>query len=133
LLRGVQCQTLNSCDFSSDGKFVASAGQGEGGKVNNQSDKFFNSICLPPLPLHVCASYLFYILFIQPFVYNMETNIYVTMSATVSNPILDVRFQPGSNIFATSSYANTVKLWNAETVRLFLFNSLFGISPSFVT
>ncbi|CAJ2678616.1 unnamed protein product [Trifolium pratense] len=48
------------------------------------------------------------------FICNVETNRSLTTSESHSLSIFEVRFQPGSTIFATSSYANTVKLWNAE-------------------
>jgi WD40 repeat protein len=47
------------------------------------------------------------------------------MSEGHSFSILEVRFKPGSTIFATSSADTTVKVWDAQTVSLFMF-----LSPS---
>ncbi|WJX46095.1 hypothetical protein P8452_32926 [Trifolium repens] len=73
-------ETLLSCDFSSDGKFVASGGFGTKAFVCNResSESFYTS------ESHVSA-------------------------------ILEVRFQPGTTIFATSSTDKTVKLWDAKS------------------
>ncbi|KAK2436661.1 transcriptional corepressor LEUNIG [Trifolium repens] len=73
-------QMLLSCDFSSDGKIVASGGLG-----------------------------------MKPFICYIETRHFVTMSEGHSFSILEVRFKPGSTIFATSSADTTVKVWDAET------------------
>ncbi|WJX52101.1 hypothetical protein P8452_38245 [Trifolium repens] len=73
-------QVLLSCDFSSDGKIVASGGLG-----------------------------------MKPFICYIETGHFVTMSEAHSFSILEVRFKPGSTIFATSSADTTVKVWDAQT------------------
>jgi len=52
-------QSLLSCDFSSDGKIVASGGTGK--KVNNPM--YFNPICLPSLCLCVYPMYLSFLIF----------------------------------------------------------------------
>ncbi|KAK2382915.1 transcriptional corepressor LEUNIG [Trifolium repens] len=55
----------------------------------------------------------------KPFVCYIETRDSVTTSEAHSSYILDVRFQAGSTIFATSSTDKTVKLWDANIpVRL---------------
>ncbi|XP_045821827.1 transcriptional corepressor LEUNIG_HOMOLOG-like [Trifolium pratense] len=69
----------------------------------------------------------------KPFICNMKTGNAATTLESHLFAILEVRFQPGSTIFATSSTDKTVKLWDANTVSLFLFTSLFCISHSFVT
>ncbi|WJX46091.1 hypothetical protein P8452_32923 [Trifolium repens] len=61
----------------------------------------------------------------KPFICYIETRHFVTMSEGHSFSILEVRFKPGSTIFATSSADTTVKVWNAQTVSLFIF-----LSPS---
>ncbi|KAK2382913.1 transcriptional corepressor LEUNIG [Trifolium repens] len=81
------CQTLYSCDFSSDGLIVACGGLGG-----------------------------------KPFVCNVETNDSVTTSESHSFTIFEVRFQPGSTIFATSSADKTVKLWDAKTLERSVFD-----------
>ncbi|PNX91873.1 transcriptional corepressor LEUNIG-like protein, partial [Trifolium pratense] len=75
--------TLHSCDFSSDGKIVASGGLGGG----------------------------------KPFLCYLDSNDSVTTSESHSSSIFEVRFQPGSTIFATSS-RHTVRLWDAERESL---------------
>ncbi|KEH31044.1 WD domain, G-beta repeat protein [Medicago truncatula] len=80
-------QTLSSCDFSSDGKIVASGGNSG-----------------------------------KPFICNMDTSTSVTASESHSSTILDVRFQPGSTIFATSSADKTIKFWDAKTPERALFD-----------
>ncbi|CAJ2678614.1 unnamed protein product [Trifolium pratense] len=72
--------TFLSCDFSSDGKNVASGGFGK-----------------------------------KPFICYPEPRNSVYSSDSHLSAILEVRFQPGSTIFATSSTDKTVKLWNATT------------------
>ncbi|WJX46092.1 hypothetical protein P8452_32924 [Trifolium repens] len=81
------CQTLYSCDFSSDGLIVACGGLGG-----------------------------------KPFVCNVKTNDSVTTSESHSFTIFEVRFQPGSTIFATSSADKTVKLWDAKTLERSVFD-----------
>ncbi|RHN62409.1 putative transcription factor WD40-like family [Medicago truncatula] len=78
------CRKLLSCDFSSDGKIVASGG--ETAKKHGA----------------------------KPFICNVESLDSVTTSESHSSTIFDVRFQPGSTIFATSSADKTVKLWDAK-------------------
>ncbi|GAU32532.1 hypothetical protein TSUD_64270 [Trifolium subterraneum] len=75
--RGCPESGLSSCDFSSDGKIVASGGLGGG----------------------------------KPFLCKAGAS--VTTSESHSFSIFEVRFQPGSTIFATSSY-HTVKLWDTD-------------------
>ncbi|RHN62405.1 putative transcription factor WD40-like family [Medicago truncatula] len=50
----------------------------------------------------------------QPFICYIDTGDCVTTSKSHSSTILEVRFQPGSTIFATSSADKTVKLWDAK-------------------
>ncbi|XP_045825930.1 transcriptional corepressor LEUNIG-like isoform X2 [Trifolium pratense] len=76
-----------SCDFSSDGKIVASGGPG-----------------------------------MKPFICYIETRQSVTTSEAHSLSILDVRFKPGSNMFATSSADKTVKVWDANRTARLLFS-----------
>ncbi|KAK2382914.1 transcriptional corepressor LEUNIG [Trifolium repens] len=52
----------------------------------------------------------------KPFVCYIETRDSVTTSEAHSSYILDVRFQAGSTIFATSSTDKTVKLWDANII-----------------
>ncbi|WJX46084.1 hypothetical protein P8452_32917 [Trifolium repens] len=51
----------------------------------------------------------------KPFISNIETGSSVTTSESHQSTILEVRFQPESNIFTTCSADKTVKLWNAKT------------------
>jgi len=55
----------------------------------------------------------------------VESRASVTALESHSETILEVRFQPKSTRFATSSCDGTIKLWDAKKVSLFLF-----ISPS---
>ncbi|WJX52098.1 hypothetical protein P8452_38242 [Trifolium repens] len=73
-------RALLSCDFSPDGKIVASGGLGK-----------------------------------KPFICYMDTGYSITTSESHLSTILEVRFQPGSSIFATCSTDKTVKVWNANT------------------
>jgi WD40 repeat protein len=50
----------------------------------------------------------------------MDTGYSITTSESHLSTILEVRFQPGSNIFATCSTDKTVKVWNANTESLSL-------------
>ncbi|KEH31038.1 transcriptional corepressor leunig-like protein [Medicago truncatula] len=50
----------------------------------------------------------------KPFICYIDTGDCVTTSKSHSSTILEVRFQPGSTIFATSSADKTVKLWDAK-------------------
>ncbi|KAK7412357.1 hypothetical protein VNO78_03812 [Psophocarpus tetragonolobus] len=47
------------------------------------------------------------------FIWNMETFDCVTTTETHSLLVTDVRFRPGSTVFATSSFDRSVKLWDA--------------------
>ncbi|RDX76208.1 Transcriptional corepressor LEUNIG-HOMOLOG, partial [Mucuna pruriens] len=47
------------------------------------------------------------------FIWNMETFDCVTTTETHSLLVTDVRFRPGSTIFATSSFDRSVRLWDA--------------------
>ncbi|KAK7302808.1 hypothetical protein RJT34_13704 [Clitoria ternatea] len=49
----------------------------------------------------------------KAFVWNMETFDCVTTSEAHSFIVTDIRFRPGSTIFATSSFDRSVKLWDA--------------------
>ncbi|XP_061371445.1 transcriptional corepressor LEUNIG_HOMOLOG isoform X2 [Gastrolobium bilobum] len=51
----------------------------------------------------------------QVFIWNMETRDHVTTSSASSHYITDVRFKPGSTIFATSSLEANVKIWDAAS------------------
>ncbi|KAI9121601.1 hypothetical protein K1719_008634 [Acacia pycnantha] len=55
------------------------------------------------------------------FVWNMETFDCVSTSDAHSRLITDVRFRPGSTIFATSSADKTVKIWDAAKANKSLF------------
>lgn len=46
----------------------------------------------------------------------METFDCVTSSEAHSDLITDVRFKPGSTIFATSSFDKTIRIWDAARV-----------------
>ncbi|CAL5213327.1 unnamed protein product [Lathyrus oleraceus] len=51
---------------------------------------------------------------LKPFICYVGTPLSVTSVESHSSTILDVRFQPGTNIFATASADTTVKLWDAN-------------------
>ncbi|KAI4296766.1 hypothetical protein L6164_036692 [Bauhinia variegata] len=55
------------------------------------------------------------------FIWNMETFDCVSTSEAHSLLITDVRFRPGSTIFATSSFDRTVKIWDAAKPNKSLF------------
>ncbi|XP_057429035.1 transcriptional corepressor LEUNIG-like isoform X3 [Lotus japonicus] len=48
------------------------------------------------------------------FIWNMENFQYFASADTHSHLITDVRFQPGSTMFATSSFDRSVRLWDAS-------------------
>ena len=52
----------------------------------------------------------------------MDTCDCITTSQSHLAPISEVRFQPGTNIFATSSSDKAVKLWDSNKVRVFFFS-----------
>ncbi|PNX96585.1 transcriptional corepressor LEUNIG-like protein, partial [Trifolium pratense] len=58
----------------------------------------------------------------KPFICYIETRQSVTTSEAHSLSILDVRFKPGSNMFATSSADKTVKVWDANRPARLLFS-----------
>ncbi|XP_004505383.1 transcriptional corepressor LEUNIG-like [Cicer arietinum] len=58
----------------------------------------------------------------KPFLCYAETCDAVTTSESHSSTILDVRFQPESNLFATASADKTVKLWNARRPATVLYD-----------
>ncbi|GAU32537.1 hypothetical protein TSUD_64310 [Trifolium subterraneum] len=58
----------------------------------------------------------------KPFICYMESGYSVTTSESHQSTIFEVRFQPGSNKFATCSTDKTVKLWDANTPEKALFN-----------
>ncbi|CAJ2678625.1 unnamed protein product [Trifolium pratense] len=58
----------------------------------------------------------------KPFICNMKTGNAATTLESHLFAILEVRFQPGSTIFATSSTDKTVKLWDANTPEKALFS-----------
>ncbi|KEH31040.1 WD domain, G-beta repeat protein [Medicago truncatula] len=86
-------QKLMSCDFSSDGKIIASGGIGA-------SDE--NGA--------------------KPFICYVESRASVTALESDLDIILEVRFQPKSTRFATTSRDGTVKLWDAKKPERALFN-----------
>ncbi|PNY09379.1 transcriptional corepressor LEUNIG-like protein [Trifolium pratense] len=55
------------------------------------------------------------------FIWNMETFQNVATEETHSLLITDVRFRPGSTIFATSSFDKSIKLWDANKPNKSLF------------
>ncbi|MED6130640.1 hypothetical protein PIB30_002756 [Stylosanthes scabra] len=55
------------------------------------------------------------------FLWNMETLNCVTTTEGHSHLITDVRFRPGSTIFATSSFDQSIKLWDAARPNKSLF------------
>lgn len=73
----------------------------------------------------VSSSSLFYefmadfVVFWQVLIWNMETFDFVKTSEGHSLLITDVRFQPNSTVFATSSFDKTVKIWDASNVSFF--------------
>ncbi|CAK8577658.1 unnamed protein product [Lathyrus sativus] len=79
--------TLSSCDFSSDGKVLASGGLGK-----------------------------------KAFICYMDTCECINTSDSHLGPISEVRFQPRTTIFATSSPDKTVKLWDSNKPRTKLFD-----------
>ncbi|WJX46086.1 hypothetical protein P8452_32919 [Trifolium repens] len=58
----------------------------------------------------------------KPFICYMETRHSVTTSEAHLSAILEVRFKPGSTIFATSSADKTIKLWDAKRPARLLFS-----------
>ncbi|CAJ2678622.1 unnamed protein product [Trifolium pratense] len=58
----------------------------------------------------------------KPFICYIETRQSVTTSEAHSLSILDVRFKPGSTMFATSSADKTVKVWDANRPARLLFS-----------
>ncbi|KEH31037.1 transcriptional corepressor leunig protein [Medicago truncatula] len=83
----ISIDLLSACDFSSDGKVLASAGFGR-----------------------------------KPLICYMDTCDCITTSQSHSAPISEVRFQPGTNIFATSSSDKAVKLWDSNKPGTVLFD-----------
>ncbi|KEH31041.1 WD40 domain protein [Medicago truncatula] len=51
----------------------------------------------------------------KPFICYLETGLSVTALESHLDTIFEVRFQPGSTVFATSSADKTVKLWDANS------------------
>ncbi|GAU32535.1 hypothetical protein TSUD_64300, partial [Trifolium subterraneum] len=58
----------------------------------------------------------------KPFICYIETRESVTMPEAHSFSISDVRFKPGSTIFATSSGDGTIKVWDAQRPARLMFS-----------
>ncbi|KAB1221957.1 Transcriptional corepressor LEUNIG [Morella rubra] len=61
---------------------------------------------------------------IEVLIWNMETFQSINTSEGHSLLITDVRFKPSSNLFATSSFDRTVKIWDAERPNKSLYKLL---------